>query len=63
MEMSPSWEAVNCAATQEFPNILRNPKFHYRVQKSPILVSILSQINPVHITSAYLSKILFIIIH
>jgi hypothetical protein len=31
MELNPSWEAANCAAAQELPNILWNWKVHYRV--------------------------------
>jgi hypothetical protein len=30
MELSPSWEAANCAGTQELPSILWNPKLYYR---------------------------------
>jgi hypothetical protein len=34
MELSPSWEAANCAATQELRSILLNLKVHDRVHKS-----------------------------
>jgi hypothetical protein len=35
IELNPSLETANCAATQEIPSILCKPKFQYRAHKSP----------------------------
>jgi hypothetical protein len=62
LEPSPSYGAANCAATQELPSILWNPKVHYRIHKSPLPVPVLSQIDPVHTIPPYLSEIHFNIV-
>jgi hypothetical protein len=59
MEFSLYWETASRLASHEFPNILWNPKVHYRAQKNLPLVPILSQMNSVHITPSYFSKIHF----
>jgi hypothetical protein len=56
MEQSPPLEANRFASSQEIPRILWNPKVHYRVQKCPLPVSILSQLNPFHTTKSHLLK-------
>jgi hypothetical protein len=59
----PSWGASNCTATQELPNILRNPKVQYRTHKRSSLIPILSQIIPIHTIPSCLPKIRFDIVH
>jgi hypothetical protein len=58
-ELTPSWGAANCAATQYIPSILWNRNVHYRVHKSPPLVPTLSHINQIHTIPSYLSKFNF----
>jgi hypothetical protein len=60
MELFPSRESTSCAVTKEFSNILWNRKVHYSVHKSPPLVLVLIQINPVHIIQSYLRSILIV---
>ena len=61
-EQSPSWEASDSSASQEISHILWNLKVQYHVHKSPPLVAILSQINPVQTLPSCFLKIHFKII-
>jgi hypothetical protein len=64
MELSPSWEAVSCAATQELPSILWNPKVHYRVHMSPsVLYPEPDRSSPYHLHPVSLRSILILSTH
>jgi hypothetical protein len=57
MEQSTSWEANWFADSQEIPRVLWNPNVHYRTDKRPPPVPILSQPNPVHTPTTHFPKI------
>jgi hypothetical protein len=61
-QQSTSWEANSSRANHEVSCSLWKPKFHYCVHMRLSLVSVLSQINPVHAPKIYFFKIHFHII-
>jgi hypothetical protein len=44
---------------QEISGLARNPNVHYSVQNSPLLFSILSQMDPIHVLILHFLKMHF----
>ena len=56
---SPSWEPYSSSVSHKIPRILWNPKVHYRVHNSLVLVSVLSRVNQIGVLQAHFFKIHF----
>jgi hypothetical protein len=63
VEQSSSWEINSWSGDQQRSCRSWNPKIHFCVHKSPLLVLILSHMNSVPILPQYFFKIYFNIIH
>jgi hypothetical protein len=57
MEQSPSCQGDSNSSSQEIFLFFINPKLHSSVHKNPLLVPMLSQMNPVHSFLHYFCKI------
>ena len=57
IEHSHSWEANQFSAGQEIPLILWNPDVYYRIHKYQPPFPILSQLDPVHVSTSHFLKI------
>jgi hypothetical protein len=53
MVHNTSSETNKASDNQEFPHMLLNPNFHYRIRNSPPLAPVLSFTNPAHIVPSY----------
>jgi len=62
MQQSTSSKANGSSASEGIPHILWYLRIHYHVHKSPQVVPVLSQINPLHTLQSNLFKIHFNII-
>jgi hypothetical protein len=54
--MSSYWEANSRSASQEIPRNFMEPDGSYSVHKSPLLVRILSHVNPLHVVIPYFAN-------
>jgi hypothetical protein len=59
-QLSPFWKVKSSSATQEIPIISWKSKVHNRLQKGPLLVSLLNQMNPVYTLSCFSKAILIL---
>jgi hypothetical protein len=62
VEQSPFWEANIRSASQEISRLSWNPKFHYRIHKSPPSLPILVHMNAVQALTSYFFEIHFNIV-